>query len=121
MTRQTIKITDAQKEYIIALMRNRPVTRAELAVLLGTTNDAATRSWLAREVKTLYPVICTTRNKGYFIPTTPEHLEMAKQASRENHRKAATLHEHTNVLDHWIISTECHLANINQQTIQFNQ
>jgi len=97
------------KEVIVAMMKQKPVTRNELRTILGM-GDAAARAWVADNIKTEYPVICTTNQRGYFIPTKPEHLELAKAAVRENHRKAATLHEHTNVVDRWIISTEAALV-----------
>jgi len=97
------------KEVIVTMMKKQPVTRSVLCTLLGM-KDAAARAWVAKNIKKDYPVICTTNQRGYFIPTKPEHLELAKAAVRENHRKAASLHEKTNVVDRWIIQTEARMV-----------
>ena len=101
-----IQVTQVQKEAIVRRLLADGMTRQELAAALGGATDAAARGWLLREVKRIYPVISTRGRRGYIIASTPEHLELAKSASRENHRKAATLHKSTNVLDRWIIRTE---------------
>lgn len=98
------------KEKIIAELKKRFVTREELRELLNAESDTAARHWLKENVKKSYPVICTSSRIGYKIATSAEDLELAKECSRENHRKAATLHRNTNVLDAWIITEECHGA-----------
>lgn len=95
--------------YIVDEMSKRFVTRAELAKMLGT-NDSSARQWLRANIKSEYPVICSTNCIGYKIATSPDDLELAKKSAYENHLKAYALHKTTNVLDHWIISTEAHEA-----------
>ena len=104
---KALKVTEATKQRIVALMKDKGITRPELRALLGAERDSTARNWVTREIKPEYPVICTSHAARYLIPTKPEHLELAKLAARENHRKAATLHRNTNVLDRWIIRTEC--------------
>lgn len=101
-----LNVSAATKAAIVARMQGAGITRAELREALGAQRDSTARNWLTREIKPAYPVICTSRTKRYFIATRPEQLELAKAASRENHRKAARLHKNTNVLDRWIIRTE---------------
>lgn len=104
---ENIKVSDQQKAAIIRKMEVGFIKCAEFREMLGARTDAGARGWLAREVKPFYPIICSSARRGYKIATTPEDLEFAKACSRENHRKAATLHRNTNVLDKWIIKEEC--------------
>ena len=101
-----IVISEQRRAEIIARLQDTGITLAELRALLGADRDSSARNWVTREIKPNYPVICTSHGRGYLIPTRPEHLELAKRAAMENHRKAATLHRNTNVLDRWIIRTE---------------
>ena len=107
---KALKVTEATKQRIVALMKDKGITRPELRALLGAERDSTARNWVTREIKPEYPVICTSHAKRYIIASKPEHLELAKLAARENHRKATTLHRNTNVLDRWIIRTEVALT-----------
>lgn len=101
-----VQVSDTQKAAIVRSLHTTGLTRQELAAALGGVTDSQARGWLKREIKRVYPVISTANRRGYIIASAPEHLELAKAASRENHRKAAALHRNTNVLDRWIIRTE---------------
>lgn len=105
-----LRITPELREEIIAALKAEGLSLSELKQMLGMANDRAARAWLAREIKPLYPVISTGRSRGYLIATRPEHIDLAKRAAREAHRKAWSTHVSVRALDKWIIREEINQA-----------
>jgi hypothetical protein len=80
-----------EKEYAIYRMRCGFVTRDQLASILKC-GDRQARLFM-QEVKKQFPVISSSKIKGYKIASTASDLALVEQSIRDNRAKAISIFE----------------------------
>lgn len=80
-----------QKKLITDLMRERFVTKAELTEITGL-GDRQVRK-LIQKMKLSYPIISTSKAKGYKIATSENDLNWVLNSIHDNRSKALSIFE----------------------------
>lgn len=86
----TNAITPAE-QFVIRVMKERPVTREELQSWLHVS-DRAARAWIA-DIRRFYPVIASAHTRGYKIATSAADLAEAEEALDTERKKAISIFE----------------------------
>lgn len=90
------------EQYVIAQMKERPVTREELQSWLRVS-DRAARAWIA-DIRRFYPVIASAHSRGYKIATSPADLQDAEEALDTERKKAISIFEGQKALRDFVAS-----------------
>lgn len=85
---------------IISELKKRFCTREEISVWLNCHDRSARR--FIENIKSEFPVIHSSRIKGYKIATTKEDLKLVEESIKDNRSKAIAIFEGSKQLNNFV-------------------